>query len=251
MSEILFCKIDSITIIFAVLNNYLKLALYSNMNALNITISAKLYSKNPDETELGRRILSKSIELMDELGYEQLTFKKVAREIISTESGVYRYFQNKHQLLTYLINWYWGWLEVKMAQEFMLLNSPEEKLKRAIQLLVLPMDQDERIPHIDERALQRMVVAEYPKIYLTKDVDQENKEGYFLGYKQICETLSQLALQINPGYQYPHSLFATIIEAAQSQQFFAEHLPRLSDSSGSKEEIVHFLTDMTLKSLYD
>ena len=95
------------------------------MNALNITISAKLYSKNPDETELGKRILSKSIALMDELGYEHLTFKKVAREIISTESGVYRYFQNKHQLLTYLINWYWGWLEVKMAQEFMLLNSPE------------------------------------------------------------------------------------------------------------------------------
>ena len=113
------------------------------------------------------------------------------------------------------------------------------------------MDQDERIPHIDERALQRMVVAEYPKIYLTKDVDQENKEGYFLGYKQICETLSQLALQINPGNPYPHSLFATIIEAAQSQQFFAEHLHRLSDSSGSKEEIVHFLTDMTIKSLYD
>ena len=51
------------------------------MNALNITISAKLYSKNPDETELGKRILSKSIALMDELGYENLTFKKVAREI--------------------------------------------------------------------------------------------------------------------------------------------------------------------------
>ena len=49
------------------------------MNALNITISAKLYSKNPDETELGKRILSKSIAFMDELGYEHLTFKKVAR----------------------------------------------------------------------------------------------------------------------------------------------------------------------------
>ena len=170
--------------------------------------------------------------------------------MVSTESGVYRYFQNKHQLLTYLINWYWGWLEVKMAQEFMLLNSPQDKLKRAIELLVLPMEQDERIPHIDERVLQRVVVAEYPKIYLTKDVDHENKEGYFLGYKQICETLSQLALQINPNYPYPHSLFATIIEAAQSQQFFAEHLPRLSDSSGSKNEIVRFLTDMTLKSLH-
>jgi AcrR family transcriptional regulator len=219
------------------------------MNALNISVSAKLYNKNPEETDLGKRILSKSIELMEEMGYEHVTFKKIGLSLESTEASVYRYFQNKHQLLAYLINWYWGWLEVKMAQEFMMLNSAEDKLKRAVELLVLPMDEDERIPHIDEGTLQRLVVAEYPKIYLTKEVDAENEEGYFLGYKRICDTLGSLALQINPDYKYPHSLFSTVISAAQSQQFFTEHLPRLSDAATGRKAIIEFLTEMTLNSI--
>lgn len=219
------------------------------MNALNITVSPNLFVKNPDETALGRKIISKSIELLAELGYEQTTFKKIGLAIDSTEASVYRYFQNKHQLLAYLMNWYWGWLEVKMAQEFIVLNAPEEKLRKAIELLVLPMDQDHRIPHIDETLLQRMVVAEYPKIYLTKEVDSENQEGYFLGYKRVCDTLTLIALQINPAYPYPHSLFATVVEAAQSQQFFSAHLPRLSDSKSGTCDIVDFLTHMTLKTI--
>lgn len=219
------------------------------MNALNITVSDKLYVKNPDETELGRKILSKSIELLNDLGYEHFTFKKVGLAIESTEASVYRYFQNKHQLLAFLINWYWGWLEVKMAHEFIVLNTPEDKLRKAIELLVYPMDQDDRIPHINENQLQHIVVSEYPKIYLTKEVDQENQEGYFLGYKRICDTLSLLALQINPDFKHPHSLFATVIEAAQSQQFFAEHLPRLSDAKKGQADIVSFLTQMTIKTI--
>lgn len=219
------------------------------MNASHITVSTKLYVKNPNETELGQRILSTSIQLMDELGYEGMTFKKIGAAIESPEASVYRYFQNKHQLLAYLINWYWGWLEVKMAGEFMLLNSPEEKLDRAIDLLVLPMEEDPSIPHINEQRLQRIVVAEYPKIYLTKAVEQENKEGYYLGYKQICDTLSQLALQINPLYAHPHSLFATIVEAAQSQQFFMQHLPRLTDACEDRKVIASFLKELIFKTI--
>jgi len=219
------------------------------MNALNISVSQKLFIKNPDETELGRKMLSKSIKLLDELGYEQTTFKKIGLATGITEASVYRYFQNKHQLLAYLINWYWGWLEVKMAQDFMLMNTPEDKLRRAIELLVMAMDRDDRIPHVDEQRLQRIVVSEYPKIYLTKEVDAENKDGYFLGYKSICDTLSQISLQINPNYKYPNSLFATVIEAAQRQQFFTEHLPRLSDSKSGKSDIIDFLTELTLKSI--
>lgn len=219
------------------------------MNALNITVSDKLFQKNPEETDLGKRILSKSITLMEKHGYEQVTFKKIAKGIESTEASVYRYFQNKHQLLAYLINWYWGWLEVKMAQEFLVINSPDAKICKAVELLVRPMDEDIRIPHINEKVLQRIVVSEYPKIYLTKEVEVENKDGYFTGYKRICDILSTIALQINPNYKYPHSLFSTIISAAQSQQFFVEHLPRLSDAKSGGIDIIEFLTELTLKTI--
>ncbi|MEY2962877.1 MAG: hypothetical protein RL754_138 [Bacteroidota bacterium] len=219
------------------------------MNAQQIAISPKLFVKNPEETELGQRILSASIELMDELGYEGLTFKKIGAKMESPEASVYRYFQNKHQLLAYLINWYWGWLELKMAEEFLLLNCPKEKLEKAIDLLVLPMDEDPSIPHINEKKLQQIVVAEYPKIYLTKAVEQENKEGYFLGYKHICDTMSKLALQVNPDYAYPHSLFATIVEAAQSQQFFMKHLPRLTDIENNRTVVSTFLKELMFKTI--
>ena len=52
--------------------------------------------------------------MIDQLGFEQFTFKKLARAIGSTEASVYRYFDNKHRLLTYLIAWYWKWMEYQI-----------------------------------------------------------------------------------------------------------------------------------------
>ena len=40
---------------------------------LNITISPDLYLKNPESSELGKKIISKSIVLIDELGFEDLS----------------------------------------------------------------------------------------------------------------------------------------------------------------------------------
>jgi hypothetical protein len=38
---------------------------------------------------------------------------------------------------------------------------------------------------------------------------------------------------MNDEYMFPHSLASTIIEIAHQQQFFAIHLPRLTDASGT------------------
>ena len=54
------------------------------MNVLNITVSHKLYQKNPEKMDLESASL-KSIELMEQMGYEQLTFKKIAIAIESTD----------------------------------------------------------------------------------------------------------------------------------------------------------------------
>ena len=66
--------------------------------------------RNPLETELGRNIIEHSIILMDELGFEAFTFKKLAVKIDSNETSIYRYFENKHLLLLYLVVWYWNWV---------------------------------------------------------------------------------------------------------------------------------------------
>jgi AcrR family transcriptional regulator len=70
---------------------------------LSIRMDDKLYIKDPISSELGKKILRKSIELIDSVGMEGFTFKKVAMELGTTESSIYRYFENKHKILLYLM----------------------------------------------------------------------------------------------------------------------------------------------------
>ena len=72
------------------------------LSNLKITINEKLYVKDPETSELGRNILKNSILLIDEIGFEAFTFKKLGEKIQSNESSIYRYFENKNKLLVYL-----------------------------------------------------------------------------------------------------------------------------------------------------
>ena len=76
----------------------------------NPSLNDRLFLKNPQSTELGKKIIKEAISLIASIGYEQFTFKKLAIEIETTEATIYRYFVNKHKLLIYLVNWYWNYL---------------------------------------------------------------------------------------------------------------------------------------------
>jgi hypothetical protein len=78
------------------------------------SIHSDLYLKNPESTALGKKIVCNSIVMIDALGFEKFTFKKLGEHIGSNESSVYRYFESKHALLVYLISWYWSWTEYKL-----------------------------------------------------------------------------------------------------------------------------------------
>ena len=97
------------------------------LSNLKITINDKLYVKDPETSELGRNILKNSIILIDEIGFEAFTFKKLGEKIQSNESSIYRYFENKHRLLLYILNWYWCYMEFLVV--FKLQNLTDTKLK--------------------------------------------------------------------------------------------------------------------------
>ena len=44
---------------------------------VHITIDPNLYTKNPESSDLGRKIVSQSIVMIDTLGFEGFTFKKL------------------------------------------------------------------------------------------------------------------------------------------------------------------------------
>ncbi|MFY7861276.1 MAG: TetR/AcrR family transcriptional regulator, partial [Chitinophagales bacterium] len=73
-------------------------------------VNEHLYLKDPESTELGRKLVKNSVEMIYSLGFEQFTFKKLSIDLGTTEATVYRYFENKHRLLLYIINWYWLYL---------------------------------------------------------------------------------------------------------------------------------------------
>jgi hypothetical protein len=66
---------------------------------IQIQLNEHLYLKDPMQSELGKAMLNKSVELIYEIGFEEFTFKKLSVTIPTTEATIYRYFENKHRLL--------------------------------------------------------------------------------------------------------------------------------------------------------
>ena len=223
------------------------------MSVINILIEEKYYTKDPQSSELGRNIISASIELLDELGYEEFTFKKLAERINSTEASIYRYFENKLRLLIYLSTCYWAWIEYMIDYKTHFINDSEEKLKEILKIIC---HNDQNAPNIDMYGvnilkLRKVVGNESDKTYLNKKVDKINDEGLFMGYKKLCHKIALIIQDINPDYPYSHTIVSTLVEASHQQAFFALHLASLTEidknASSIDEQINRFLENTLLK----
>ena len=216
------------------------------MKHLQITVNENIYKKNPESTDLGKSIIKGGIELIDELGLENFTFKKLAQHIGTTESGIYRYFESKHMLLLYLVNWYWTWLEYHLVFSTYSIYDSFEKLNKAIDILTRPIHYVGTFEHINEETLYKIVTAESYKAYLTKEVDKQNIEGFYSGYKRIIGRICEMILAINPKFQYPNTLATTLIEGSSLQKYFAVHFPNLTDVSKDEKQIGVFFKTMVM-----
>ena len=199
------------------------------LSNLKIDINNKIFLKDPESSDLGKRIIEHSIKLIDTIGFDSFTFKKLGTIIKSNESSIYRYFDSKHKLLLYLTSWYWGWLECQLVFSTANMSNSNEKLQKAITILTKTIESDSTFSHIDEVILNRVVINEYSKSYLTKEVDDENKDGYFSIYKRLVTRLHDMIIEVNSTYTFPHSLASTVIEGASHQHFLKNHFKSLTD----------------------
>jgi hypothetical protein len=150
-----------------------------------------------------------------------------------------------------LTAWYWGWLEFQISFHTNNINDPTEKLKRVIKLLAAAVEDDEQTKYINESLLHQIVISEGSKAYLTKQVEEDNKQHFFKPYKDLCAVVGTIISECNPAYKYPKSLASTIVEMAHFQNFFMNNLPSLTDFGNKKEEseIISFLNDLVFASL--
>jgi len=189
----------------------------------------KLFLKDPETTELGKKIIDNSIKLIDELGFDNFNFKKLAISIDSTEASVYRYFENKNKLLFYLISWYWSWVKYNIDYKTHTLKNPVDKIKVVIKVLSNSLHDDPETIYVDESILSRIVITESSKAYMTKHVEEDYKNGLFEAFKELCNKISELILAVNPNYKTPKALSMNMIKIIHNQIFFSQHLPELVD----------------------
>ena len=217
----------------------------------NPSLNDKLFVKNPQSTELGKRIIKEAIQLISVIGYEQFTFKKLAAEIETTEAGIYRYFLNKHKLLIYLISWYWSYLEFQIVIQLSNVTNPANKIKKIMDILVWEDNLEINFGDFDHQALYFIAIAEGNKTYLSKDVDENNKDLLYKPFKDLSSRISAVFSEYNPSYKYPNTLASSVIDLSHLQYFFMHHLPRLSDFAKKKrpKDIEAFLEDLVFKTL--
>jgi AcrR family transcriptional regulator len=214
---------------------------------MSIPTNENLYLKDPTSSDLGKKILSGSISLLSSLGFEKFSFKKLALAIDTTEASIYRYFEGKHKMLLYLINWYWSCIWFRLHMGTQNIQDPEVRLKNCIHILTSIPNPTTELVLENELALKQIVINESSKVLLTKNVDDENKNGAFSEYKKVVAFVSSIILEINPTYAFPNMLVSTMIEGSNHQHFFAAHLPRLTNMNSKTDLVESFFTDTLSK----
>jgi len=206
---------------------------------VQLEINPKLSLKDPQKSKLGRKIIEHSVLLIDELGLEQFTFKKLADVIPSAEASIYRYFENKHNLFVYLLNWYWEWMIARIDMNTLNIYDPTRRLDIVLGIIVDTANKNMMFEFVDEDILHKIVVREGAKAYHHKFVDEDNVDGFFLAYKRLCKKIAEIITDIKVDFPYPRAFASTLVETANNNLYYARHLPRLTDLKFEEEKDIN------------
>lgn len=218
---------------------------------LTFSVNNAIYLRNPESSELGKKIVKQSIDLINQLGFEAFTFKKLAKAVDTTEASVYRYFENKHRLLLYIINWYWHYMDFLMDFHLQNVKDNKKKIQIIIQLLTKELPESTSGLDYNKKLLHEIVLSESSKVYLTKEVAVINKSEVFKPYKDLCAKIAMVISSYDKKYPFPKSLSSTLIESAHQQQYFIVFLPRLTDvnNKNHKDFTYRFLENLVFSLL--
>lgn len=203
---------------------------------MSISVSPNTYLRNPEDTELGRKIIKHGIELMSETGYQCFNFKNLAQYMKSTEASVYRYFENKFMLLMYLTSWYWEYLDLQIMLNTRNVDDASRKLKLAVRTIVSGSDNNGFIhDYVDISKLHNIVVEQATKVTHTRKVGECDKAGLFANYKTLISNISDIILECDPEFKYPSALASNILRMAMDHKYYAENICSLTEITKCRE----------------
>ncbi len=210
------------------------------LSNIRIQINEKLYLKDPESSALGSSIVSEGIRLINQIGFEQFTFKKLAKSIESTESSVYRYFENKHKFLLYITSLYWSYMEYSLVLATNSIEDKFPKLLKAVEIVTGTPNNSFFNTSVDQIALREIVISEFTKAYHNKSVDEENKQGFFKVYKRLVIRLKDMIEDVDKNCSYAKSLASLLLDGALHQHFLAMHFKSITNCTTAEQTVDFF-----------
>jgi len=112
--------------------------------------------------------------------------------------------------------------------------------------MIYASEESKLTEYINESILFQIIMKEGSKTYHISDVDEENKYGLFIPYKELVGKVSNIILENNEDFKYGKSLSSTIFEMICNQIYYAEHLPRLTNlgKKNTLEDLETMVTDI-------
>lgn len=200
------------------------------LNLASTPPARNLYIKDPLSSNLGLKLLEESARMLGEDGFDAFTLKKLAHNLQTTESSVYRYFDNKHRLLVYHINLYWEWLNQEVQEQCYQKGLQGRKaLERAFEIMCFPKANNWPKDGISYECMHKILTHQSVKAYFSSYVDIENKDGAHRALKTLVQRLSEWLHEETPDFEFPKSLINTLLASVMMQPFYAEHLPSLTE----------------------
>lgn len=210
-----------------------------------LQLNQQLYIKDPSSSTIGREIIKESVKLIAAEGLESFTFKKLAHALGSTETTIYRYFKNKHQLMMYLASWYWSIVEWKIVFATANIKDGKLELEKMAEVLTSTFTKDNSTSFVDEVLLQEIVCQESVKLF-DKNIEKlTERKGYYSAYNALVERIAGIIHRADKSYKFPKALASTMLESAQRQFYFTKHLHALTDVNKSHKAMMHFILSLT------
>lgn len=215
---------------------------------IDIDISKNLSIKDPFSSDLGKKIVLNGLSLINHYGFEDFNFKKLAVACSTTEASVYRYFNNKVQLLAFLTAYYWNWTEYLTELYCQTAKSPKSKLNALINIICNHEINPESINGIQYSDLHQLINSEWQKLIYNKETKMIPANAAFEDYKRYKKMVSVILTDLNKNIKEPQAIITTLIIAANTQLFFSKKFQSLSSiNQPTKAKIVQFIYNTALK----
>ena len=91
--------------------------------------------------------------------------------------------------------------------------------EKAITIVTEKVADDSNTEHINEAILNKIIIAEFTKTLHTKEVDQENKEGFFLIYKRVINRIVAIVNEVNPTILLQNLWYQQLLKAVYTNIF--------------------------------